>query len=67
MPRLPKSTACAAALLCAALLAQPFETSFARRADPAPEAPRNDAHNDARANAVPNFGRLPVTFEANRG
>ncbi|HEY0172939.1 MAG TPA: SBBP repeat-containing protein [Pyrinomonadaceae bacterium] len=67
MPRLPTSTACAVALLCAALLAQTPETSFARRDDRAPEKPRDAAHTDERAHATPDFGRLPLTFEANRG
>jgi hypothetical protein len=67
MPRLLKSAARAAALVCASLLAQPSGTSLARRAGRPPEPPRNVTRPDTRARATTDFGRLPVTFEANRG
>jgi hypothetical protein len=74
MPRLLKSTANACALLCAAMLAQTFNTlptrsaaaahtEIQRRAAPTTGTrPDADAHTAAAA-----FGNLPLTFEANRG
>ncbi|HEX8284810.1 MAG TPA: SBBP repeat-containing protein [Pyrinomonadaceae bacterium] len=69
MPRLPKRAAYAGALLCAALLAQFPESSAARRVvvAAARETPRHAARDSAGAHAAPDFGRLPLTFEANRG
>jgi hypothetical protein len=67
MPRLVKSTAYAGALFCAALLAQTFDSSHAKRAGAATTTPPSAARADARAHTTPDFGRLPLSFEANRG
>ena len=65
MPRLLRFTAYAGALLWAALLAPPFDPSRAGRAGAA--TPPSAARTDARAHTPPDFGRLPLNFEPNRG
>ncbi|MCA1614688.1 MAG: SBBP repeat-containing protein [Acidobacteria bacterium] len=67
MPRLVRFTAYAGALLCAALLAQTFDSSRARRAGAGAATPPGAARTDARAHTPPDFGRLPLNFEPNRG
>jgi Calx-beta domain/Beta-propeller repeat/Domain of unknown function (DUF4214) len=74
MPRLLKSTANACALLCAAMLAQTFDTPPVRRAAAADTetqrraAPTTRVRADADAHtAAAAFGNLPLNFEVNRG
>src|SRR5688572_19181838 len=67
MPRPVRFAAYAAALLCAALLAQTFDPSPASRAGAAAAPPPRASRTDARAHTPPDFGRLPLSFESNRG